>query len=120
MKLPYSLIHHWESAGRRDRLKVESTKLDLLLAARRPRFEHNESGTRSVPAKRVARVCFCLCSASAAAIVASRSAWICSALRRWNQPHFEHGTASGRCCFVISDVDALALGEQLLQLFLGD
>ena len=35
-----------------------------------------------------------------------------------SQPRFEHGTASG-CC-ASSDVDALAVGEQLVQLFLGD
>ena len=69
------------------RLKIETTKLDLLLAARRPRFEDDESGKRSAPVERVARVRFCLCSASSAAIVASRSARSWSALRADGASH---------------------------------
>ena len=53
------------------------------------------------------------------ATVASRLARMVSrAAPILSQPRFEHGTASGWCAS--SDVDALAVGEQLVQLFLGD
>ena len=97
-------------------VKSSRRKPDLLPAARGLRFEHGKAVPDVLPSSRARLLSSSLCLVGRDRRLAL-AAWICSALRRWNRASSTARPA--RALRHLSDVDGLALGEQLLQLLLG-